>query len=332
MKIAIIGSGSWGTALGNVLAVNNHDVLIWGKNVDEVVDIEKYHQNEAYFPDVTLNKNLHASPNFDDIIDYDIFLLAVPSIAIEEVCKKLSASVVKPVYIINVAKGFHPISHDYLMNVIRDSFDPKLLKGVISLIGPSHAEEVVIGQLTAVNAVSSDLSAANLVQSLFSNDTFRVYVNDDEVGAQIGVAVKNVLALASGIAAGLGYGDNTRAALITRGLAEMTRYGVHFGGRIETFLGLCGVGDLIVTATSHHSRNFQAGYAVGQAHSAVEFNKTNTKTVEGVVAAKIVYDEAIKNNIEMPITTEVYKVFYENKDPNEAILDLMRRDLKHESK
>lgn len=332
MRIAIIGSGSWGTALGNVLATNKHDVLIWGKNVDEVVDIEKYHLNETYFPGVSLNSNLHATANFKDIVDYDVFLLAVPSIAIEEVCKKLSDAVTKPVYIINVAKGFHPITHEYLMDVIRNSFDSKFLKGVISLIGPSHAEEVVLGQLTAVNAVSKDLDAATVVQNLFSNDSFRVYINDDEIGAQIGVAVKNVLALASGIASGLGYGDNTRAALITRGLAEMSRYGVYYGGRMETFLGLCGVGDLIVTATSPHSRNFQAGYAVGQAQSAVEFNRNNTKTVEGIIAAKIVHDEALKNNIEMPITTEVYKVFYEDKNPKEAILDLMRRDLKHESK
>ena len=332
MRVAIIGSGSWGTALGNVLATNGHDVLIWGKNVDEVVDIEKYNLNEAYFPGVSLNPNLHATPNFKDIIDYDVFLLAVPSIAIEEVCKSLNESVSKPIYIINVAKGFHPISHRYLMDVIRDTMNPEVLKGVISLIGPSHAEEVVLGQLTAVNAVSRDLEAASIVQELFSNDTFRVYVNDDEIGAQIGVAVKNVLALASGIASGLGYGDNTRAALVTRGLAEMARYGLHFGGRMETFLGLCGVGDLIVTATSHHSRNFQAGYQVGKSGSAKEFNKTNTKTVEGVVAAKIVYEVAKQEGIEMPITSEVYKVFYEDKDPNDAIAELMRRDLKHESK
>lgn len=332
MKVAILGSGSWGTALGNVLANNDHDVLIWGKNLDEIVDINKYHSNEIHFPNVKLNPNLKATTVFDDVIDYDVFLLAVPSIAIEEVCQKLNDSVTKPVYIINVAKGFHPVSHKYLMDVIRETIKPEILKGVISLIGPSHAEEVVIGQLTALNAVSKDLEAAEVVQNLFSNESFRVYVNDDETGAQIGVAIKNVLALASGIASGLGYGDNTRAALITRGLAEMSRYGRHFGGRTETFLGLCGVGDLIVTATSHHSRNFQAGYAVGKAKSAEEFNRTNKTTVEGVMAAKIVYEEALKNNIEMPITTEIYQVFYENKNPEEAIIELMSRELKHELK
>lgn len=332
MRIAVIGSGSWGTALANVLAANNHEVLIWGKNIDEVVDIDKYSLNEKFFPGVKLNSHLKATANFEDIVDFDVFLLAVPSVAIEEVCQKLNKSVMKPVYIINVAKGFHPITHEYLMDVIENNIDKEKLKGVISLIGPSHAEEVVLGQLTAVNAVSKDVMAAEVVQKLFSNDRFRVYTNDDVIGAQIGVAIKNIIALASGIAKGLGQGDNARAALITRGLAEMTRYGLFFGGRMETFLGLCGVGDLIVTASSEHSRNFQAGFQVGKDRGIKEFNLHNTLTVEGVMAAKVVHEVALENNIEMPITEQVYKVFYENKDPELAIQELMNRDLKHEVK
>lgn len=332
MKIAVIGSGSWGTALANVLATNKHDVIIWGKSEKEILDIKENHQNSLYFEGVDLNPTLKASTDFNDIVEYDIFLLAVPSIAIEEVCQRLNKSIDKKVTIINVAKGFHPITHEYLMDVIRNNMDTDKLEAVVSLIGPSHAEEVVLGQLTALNAVSKDLKAASLVQELFSNDSFRVYTNDDEIGAQIGVAIKNIIALASGIAKGLGHGDNARAALITRGLAEMARYGVHFGGRQETFLGLCGVGDLVVTASSEHSRNFQAGYAVGKAGSVEDFNKHNTKTVEGVAAAKVVSDVALEENIEMPITQQVYEVFYESKDPNIAIKELMNRDLKHEMK
>ena len=331
MKISVIGSGSWGTALANILAANNHDVVIWGTNEHEVLDIKQNHMNSAYFPNVKLNEKLKASVHFEDIMDADIFLLAVPSMAIEEVCKRIDQHTQKKVMVINVAKGFHPLTHEYLMDVIRHNIDTNKLSAVVSLIGPSHAEEVVLGQLTAVNAVSSDLEAAKLVQVLFSNETFRVYTNDDEIGAQIGVAIKNIIALASGIAKGVGHGDNARAALITRGLAEMTRYGVHFGGRFETFLGLCGVGDLVVTASSEHSRNFQAGYAVGKDRSAKMFNKTNKKTVEGVAAAKVVYDVAKENNIVMPITEQVYKVFYELKDPVEAIKELMNRDLKQEA-
>lgn len=332
MKIAVIGSGSWGTALANVLANNMHDVIIWGKSEKEILDIKENHQNSLYFEGVDLNPALKASTDFNDIVDYDIFLLAVPSIAIEEVCQRLNKSIDKKVTIINVAKGFHPITHEYLMDVIRNNMDTDKLEAVVSLIGPSHAEEVVLGQLTALNAVSKDLKAASLVQELFSNDSFRVYTNDDEIGAQIGVAIKNIIALASGIAKGLGHGDNARAALITRGLAEMARYGVHFGGRQETFLGLCGVGDLVVTASSEHSRNFQAGYAVGKAGSVENFNKHNTKTVEGVAAAKVVRDVALEENIEMPISQQIYEVFYESKDPNIAIKELMNRDLKHEMK
>lgn len=332
MRIAVIGSGSWGTALANVLAINEHDVIIWGKNIDEVKDIQDNYQNSKFFKDVILNKNLKATSNFDDIVDYDVFLLAVPSIAIEEVSKKLNDIVKKKIYVINVAKGFHPVTHEYLMDVIENNIDKDKLEAVVSLIGPSHAEEVVLGLLTAVNAVSKNLKDAEVVQNLFSNDFFRVYTNDDVVGAQIGVAIKNIIALASGVAKGMGQGDNARAALITRGLSEMARYGVYFGGRMETFLGLCGVGDLVVTASSEHSRNFQAGYAVGKANGVAEFNKNNTLTVEGVMAAKVVHEVAKEHNISMPITDQVYQVFYEGKDPKTAILELMTRDLKHEMK
>ncbi len=332
MRVAVIGSGSWGTALANILANNHHDVLIWGKSEDEILDIQNNKMNSKYFENVKLNENLKASLSFDELHNMDVFLLAVPSIAIEEVCQKISSIIDKKVIVINVAKGFHPITHEYLMDVIRKNIPAEKLEAVVSLIGPSHAEEVVTGQLTAVNAVSKNLEAASVVQDLFSNDSFRVYTNDDEIGAQIGVAVKNVIALASGIAKGLGHGDNARAALITRGLAEMTRYGVYFGGRMDTFLGLCGVGDLVVTASSEHSRNFQAGYLVGKDNGLKTYNENYNKTVEGVFAAKIVHDVALENNIEMPITTQVYEVFYNSKSPEEAIKELMGRDLKHELK
>lgn len=331
MKIGVIGSGSWGTALANVLAQNQQEVLIYGIHESEVNDINQNHQNSRFFKDVNLHPNLKATTDFNALNDFDIFLLAVPSIAIEEICIKINSLLTKPVYIINVAKGFHPISHKFLMEVIEDTIDENLLKAVISLIGPSHAEEVVLNQLTAINAVSKDLKAAEMVQELFSNENFRVYTNDDVIGAQTGVAIKNIIALASGVASGLGYGDNTRAALVTRGLAEMSRFGVALGGQFETFLGLCGVGDLVVTAMSPHSRNFQAGYQVAKDGSVHNFNETNKTTVEGVKAAKIVYEEAQKRNIDMPITEQVYKVFYENKDPKIAIKELMTRDLKHEN-
>jgi glycerol-3-phosphate dehydrogenase (NAD(P)+) len=235
-----------------------------------------------------------------------------------------------PIIIVNVAKGFHPVTHKRLSLVIKETIDPQRLRAVVSLIGPSHAEEVVQRMLTVVNAVSDNEAASITVQNTFSNAFFRVYRNTDVVGAEIGVAVKNVIAVASGILSGLGYGDNARAALITRGLAEISRYGVYFGAKPETFLGLTGVGDLVVTCTSVHSRNFQAGLQIGQFDSAKIFWETNTKTVEGVHAAKVVYEEAKALGIDMPITEEVYRVLYEGATPSQSVQRLMTRELKSE--
>lgn len=330
MKIGIIGSGSWGTALAQVLTDNRHDVMIWGRVLDEIVDISRYHRNERFFPNQILNDSIKATMNFDDLLDAELLILAVPTGAIEDVSLKVASTFTHPVTIVNVAKGFHPTNHKRLSLIIKDSIPPTILKAVVSLIGPSHAEEVVQRLLTVVNAVSDDEEASKLIQSTFSNAYFRVYRSTDVIGAEIGVAVKNVIALASGILSGLGYGDNARAALITRGLAEISRYGVFYGAKPETFLGLTGVGDLIVTCTSVHSRNFQAGLLIGQFDTAKIFWETNEKTVEGIFAAKVVYEEAIKNNISMPITEQVYKVLYEDAKPSDCIQILMSRELKAE--
>jgi glycerol-3-phosphate dehydrogenase (NAD(P)+) len=330
VKIGILGSGSWGTALAQVLTDNKHEVVIWGRDLDEIVDISRYHRNERFFPNQILNDTIQASLNFEDLLDAEILILAVPTLAIEDICIKINEHFNHPVTIVNVAKGFHPINHKRLSLVIKDNINPHILKAIVSLIGPSHAEEVVIRLLTALNAVSDNEEASLLIQSIFSNSYFRVYRTTDVVGAEIGVAVKNVIALASGILSGLGYGDNARAALITRGLAEISRYGMFFGAKPETFLGLDGVGDLIVTCTSVHSRNFQAGLLIGQFDTSKIFWDTNEKTVEGINAAKVVYDEAIKNKISMPITEQVYKVLYEGAKPSESIQILMARELKSE--
>lgn len=331
MKVCILGSGSWGTALAQTLTDNNVETIIWGKDESEVQDININHKNTKYFgEDVLLSDKLIATTDINCVKDADLVLLAVPSIAIESVCKTINPLLEKKVIVINVAKGFHPETHERLSVVIKKFMNQDKLKDVVSLIGPSHAEEVVLRLLTTVNAVCENEDSAILVQELFSNDVFRVYRNTDVVGAEIGVALKNVMALASGVLSGLDQGDNARAALMTRGLAEMSRYGISQGGRPETYLGLTGVGDLIVTCTSHHSRNFQAGFEIGKANSATDFLENNHKTVEGVRAAKVVYEEAQKQGIEMPITEEVYKVLYENKRPSEAIRDLMSRELKSE--
>lgn len=330
MKTVVIGSGSWGTALAQVLADNNQEVVIWGRDVDEIVDITKYHQNHKYFPNVDLNPNLAASMDFEVCKDADVVVLSIPSIAIEEVCLRLKDVVTKPIIVVNTAKGFHPVTHERLSQVIENTMPAETLKSVVSLIGPTHAEEVVVRLMTTICAVSNNLDDARTIQHLFSNDYLRVYTQTDVVGSELGVALKNVIAVASGIISGLGYGDNTRAALITRGLTEMIRFGVSQGGKFETFMGLTGIGDLIVTCTSVHSRNFQAGKTIGLDNTAVYFWENNTKTVEGVKAAKIVYEIAQEQNIDMPIVEEVYKVLYENKEPKQSIKDLMNRQLKDE--
>ena len=330
MKVAIIGSGSWGTALAQVLADNKQDVMVWGRNLDELVDIQVHHQNEKYFPGVFIHEGIQASMDIHALLDAEVFLLAIPSEAIEDVCETLNEVLDHPVIIINVSKGFHPTTHQRLSVFIKEKVRPEILKDVVSLIGPSHAEEVIMRLPTIVNAVCENEASSIFIQELFSNAYFRVYRNTDVVGAEIGVAVKNIIALASGMIHGLGYGDNARAALITRGLAEMKRYGVFYGAKPETFLGLTGVGDLVVTCTSVHSRNFQAGLMIGKNNSAKSFWDNNTKTVEGVKAAKIVYEESIKHDIYMPITAAVYHIIYENQAPTDLAVSLMQKELKSE--
>ncbi|MBQ1533105.1 MAG: NAD(P)-dependent glycerol-3-phosphate dehydrogenase [Solobacterium sp.] len=330
MKTVILGTGSWGTALCQVLTDNGQDAVMWGIDQKEVDDINLNHRNSKYF-DAPVSEKVRAFNDIGIVSDADVILLGVPTKALEPVITNAAGHLTKKVIVINVAKGFHPDTHERLSDVIRRVMPADKLEAVVSLIGPSHAEEVIVRMLTAVNAVSVNEEAARTIQHMFSNDYFRVYRNTDEIGAESGVAIKNIMAIASGILTGVGEGDNAKAALMTRGLAEMTRFGIALGGKKETYLGLDGVGDLIVTCTSRHSRNFQAGYEIGLENGAEDFLKRNTKTVEGIFACKAVHDEAHARGISMPITDEVYAVLFENKKPTDAIHDLMNRELKAEN-
>lgn len=330
MKTVVIGSGSWGTGLAQVLCDNKEDVIIYGNCESEILDIQNNHKNSKYFEDVELNPNLCATTDINVVKDADVIVLSVPTIAIESVCKEVDALLDHKVIVVNTSKGFHPETFERMSEVIRKNISSEHLSSVVSLIGPSHAEEVVIRMLTTICAVSLNEEDAQKIQKLFSNDYLRIYTGTDEIGSEIGVAVKNAIALASGVLYGLGYGDNTRAALITRGLMEMTRYGVALGGKQETFMGLTGIGDLIVTCTSKHSRNFQAGYEIGKHNSAKYFWENNTKTVEGVRTAKAVYENSKRLGIDMPIVNEIYRVMFEDKNPEDSAKDLMLRDLKAE--
>lgn len=330
MKVVVAGSGSWGCGLAQVLCDNHVDVMLYGNDPQEINDINENHRNSKYFEHVELHPELKATTDLQVFQDADIVVFVVPTIAIESVCRQIDPILTKKIIAVNASKGFHPVTNDRMSNVIRNSISKDHLSSVVSLVGPSHAEEVVIRMLTTISAVSLNQKDAETIQEIFSNEYLRVYRGDDEIGTETGVALKNAIAVASGVLYGLGYGDNTRAALITRGLAEMIRYGVAMGGKKETFMGLTGIGDLIVTCTSKHSRNFQAGYEIGTHNSAKYFWDNNTKTVEGVRTAKVVHDVAAQKGIDMPIINEIYKVLYEEKDPKESAKDLMLRDLKHE--
>ncbi len=332
MNITVFGSGTWGSALAQVLSDNGHKPLIYGISHDQVDDINNNHKNTFFFgPDVSLSKEIKATTKLEEAVAYsDIFLLSVPSIAIRGLLEQIVKLLDKKVLIINTAKGFDTEKEVRLSDLVREEIPSHYLKGFVSLVGPSHAEEVIIRLLTVISATSIDEESALLVQELFSNEYFRVYTQSDEVGAELGVSYKNAIAIASGILAGLGYGDNARAALITRGLAEMVRFGTYFGAKLETYLGLTGLGDLIVTCNSVHSRNFQAGFVIGEENDAKRFLKDNIKTVEGIRTTKIIYELSLKDKLDLPIVKGIYKVLYENAIPSEIVKNLMLRPLKSE--
>lgn len=331
MNIAIIGSGSWGTALAQVLCDNNHDVTIYGINQEEIDDINSGY-NTKFFKDTPINPNIKASSELKKIVkEAQVIVLVVPTKVMKSVLIEIAQYLDgAKKYFVNASKGFDPTTNDRMSNTIRDTIDTKYRYEVASVIGPSHAEEVILRMQTAIASVSVDLKVAEFIQKLFSNDYIRLYTLQDEIGAEYGVAIKNVLAICSGIISGLGLGDNARAALLTRGLQEMIRYGVSNGGNLETYLGLTGIGDLIVTATSEHSRNYQAGYQIGRDGNNRDVMCDELNTVEGIRTCKVIFEESIKKGIELPIINECYYVLFENKDPRVAIDGLMKRSLKSE--
>lgn len=332
MKCCILGSGTWGTALAQVLADNGNDVIIYGISKDEIDDIALRHKNSRYFgEDVLLPVQIRATQNIEEALDgARVIVLAVPTFAVRSLLNQIRPFLKNKPYLVSVAKGFDPDTLMRMSEVIRDVIPENMRREVVSLIGPGHAEEVILRMLTCITATSVDEEAGKFIQSLFANPYFRVYAQTDEIGAEYGVAVKNAIAIASGISQGIGMGDNAKAALATRGLVEMMRFGVLCGGKQSTFIGLTGIGDLMVTCNSVHSRNYQAGYEIGKANSAEEFLRTNTKTVEGIRTAKIVYELAKEKGIEMPIITAVYDVIFRGRKPTEVVNELMTRELKKE--
>lgn len=327
-KVSVIGAGSWGTAISKLLSTNGHEVTVWSIMEDEIQMLKTEHEHKSKLPGVVLPETIEFTTDLEGSVKgRDLLVLAVPSPFTRSTAHKMAPYVEDGQIIVNVAKG---IEESTLM-ILTDSIEQEIPKcNAAVLSGPSHAEEVGREIPTTVVAGAKDQKTAEYIQNIFMNQVFRVYTSPDMLGIELGGALKNVIALAAGAADGLGCGDNTKAALITRGIAEMSRLGVAMGGRIETFNGLTGIGDLIVTCASVHSRNRKAGYLMGQGKTMQEAMDEVKMVVEGVYSAKAAIILAKKYDVSMPIVEEVNKVLFEDKPAKEALSDLMLRDKKTE--
>lgn len=325
MKIAVIGSGGWGTALSNVLAGNGHDVTLWSFLPEECENLKKTGKNPL-LPGVELHPNIQFTHELSSAQNADMVVLATPSFAIRRTAEGLREYLSPKTILVSVTKGIEAGTSLRMSQVVSEVTG----RQVAVLSGPSHAEEVGRGVPTGCVAACEDISVAELVQDTFMNEYFRIYSTDDVVGVELGAALKNVIALCAGVSDGMGCGDNTKALLMTRGLTEIARLGLALGSRKETFAGLTGVGDLIVTCTSMHSRNRRAGILIGQGKSPEEAMKEVGAVVEGYYAAKSAWELAQKVGVCMPITQEAYAVLYEGKDPKDALGILMNRTKQRE--
>nr|WP_295972396.1 NAD(P)H-dependent glycerol-3-phosphate dehydrogenase [uncultured Bacillus sp.] len=324
--VAVIGAGSWGTALSMVLADNGHEVRLWSHNPDQVKEINRSHTNRKYLPEIVLPEQIAANDSLEETLaGLEIIVLAVPTKAIREVLGKIKQVQKTPLIIVHVSKGIEPDSLLRVSEMIEDEMPSELVESIVVLSGPSHAEEVSLRRPTTVAVSSKQIKVAERIQDLFINGSFRVYTNPDIVGVEIGGALKNIIALAAGISDGLGYGDNAKAALMTRGLAEISRLGMKMGANPLTFAGLAGLGDLIVTCTSVHSRNWRAGNLLGKGHKLQEVLDNMGMVVEGVRTTKAAWQLAKKYGVEMPITNALYDVLFHNVDPKDAVDILMTR-------
>lgn len=324
-KITVLGAGGWGMALALSANGCGNEVTIWSPFPEEVAALQKNRGNERLLSGIKLPDEIAITSDLSAVKGSAITIIATPSIAVRQTAKRLSAEKDFGI-VVNVAKGFEKGSLLRLSQVIAEEL-PDAKVAVLS--GPSHAEEVARGIPTSVVVASASAVTAQIVQSIMSGDNLRIYTSDDLIGVELGGALKNVIAIASGFCDGLGLGDNTKAALITRGLAEMARLGVCMGAKEYTFSGLAGIGDLVVTCTSQHSRNHRFGEKVGSG-TPVNQALSEVGTVEGYYAAELAYSLAKKYKIEMPITEECYAILYENKDVKDVLNDLMRRPKRSE--
>lgn len=327
-NVGVIGAGSWGTALASLLCDNGHEVTVWSIDAQEIQMLEEEHEHKLKLPGVKLQESMKFTVDLQTtIVGKDFIVMAVPSPFTRATARKMSPFVAENQILVDVAKGIEEGSLKTLSQQIEEEV-PQADVAVLS--GPSHAEEVGRKLPTICVVGAKKKSTALYLQEMFMNNVFRVYTSPDILGIELGGSLKNVIALAAGIADGLGYGDNTKAALITRGIAEISRLGVKMGGHLQTFSGLTGIGDLIVTCASVHSRNRKAGYLIGQGKTMQEAMDEVQMVVEGVYSAKAAKVLAEKYEVSMPIVEEVNAVLFDGKRPSDAVEDLMLRESKSE--
>lgn len=328
-KITIIGGGSWGSAIANSLAEKGEDACLYIMEKQQYDLVVKTKTNPQYLKDFTFSNHLKFSNDFNKSVEEaTVLIIAVPTNAVRSVLEQIKKLNVSPRTLVNLAKGLEQNTHlriSEIANEILPEFP------FVALNGPSHAEEVAKNLPTTLVACSENHSEAVKIEKLFSTETLRIYYQDDLVGVEMGAALKNIIALAAGLTDGLQFGDNTKAALMTRGIHEITKLGIQMGAKPQTFLGLTGIGDLIVTCTSLHSRNRNFGYLIGQGKSVEEAMKIVDMVVEGYKTTKSAYELSQEVGVEMPITEKLYDVLYKGEDPKIAVMELMTRRSKHEN-
>lgn len=331
-KIAVLGPGSWGTALSQVLNDNGHEVRIWGNVPEQIDEINQKHTNTRYFKDVVLDETIKAYTDLAQALDgVDAVLFVVPTKVTRLVAKQVAETLDHKVIIMHASKGLEPDTHKRLSQVLEEEIPASLRSEIVAVSGPSHAEETIVRDITLISAASKDLDTAKYVQNLFSNHYFRLYTNNDVIGVETAGALKNIIAVGAGALHGLGYGDNAKAAIIARGLTEITRLGVQLGANPLTYSGLSGVGDLIVTGTSVHSRNWRAGNQLGRGEKLEDIERNMGMVIEGISTTKAAYELAQELGVYMPITQAIYSVIYQGTAIDQAIKTIMSSEFREEN-
>ncbi len=330
-QITVIGAGSWGTALAIIAANNGNEVRLWSRNEEVVRAIRRDRVNRFYLPNARIPEHVKATTQYDEALDHTEFLiLAIPSHAVRNILTDIAPAMRSKTIFVSATKGIEVQTGKRISEVLADVFERTFDPRFVCLSGPSFAKEVVEGYPTAVVAASNHLESAQAVQSTLSFENLRIYTNDDVIGTELGGSAKNVIAIAAGMVAGLDFGSNSVAALITRGLAEMTRLATRAGARTETLMGLAGLGDLVLTCTGGLSRNRYVGQELAHGRTLDEIMAGMTEVAEGVRTTSAIRQLAQRLNVEMPITEEVYRVIYQGKSPGDAAAELMNRPLRGE--